>query len=521
MENTMQKSRKQRTSLRQFIPKTDAQKKGQFFTTHTDLHDQMYAFIQNQPDIILEPSVGRGDLVIAMTQRYTSDSKPVPSFVMFEIDSTVPRLPELDSILERDKGKSCPSILAYSDFIDSPDDDVKYTTIIGNPPYVRITSAQNKLRQKKQGTSNTECNLYLLFIRKCVSLLCPGGELIFIVPSDFFHRTWSAKVITDLLLAGRFTDIFRPESDRLFGEAGIDVIIFRYQLNGPTLEEGLAPSGSMVGTKNDSRERDLGDLGWEGERSSTWGPLGPWAPDLNKKIMYNNEERQLVRRGDHISFQPIQQKVSVHEIGDIFNVGVGLASGRESILRNEELGNLRILNGQNRWNRYIFIDPVYTDPLCNIGDDTQRNQQLNQKGWEGLRPSLWVDLQSTPTKVQEYLIEHKEQLISRKFRRFGEDNWYEWEAARNSIVIIERAGQPCVYVYMMRRNGDIAFSGKVECYGAQLIMLVPKCPVSFEADMALCNATANFMNSETFRAAYTFSGRFCISQRQLTSAPSN
>ena len=37
---------------------------GQYFTTNKELKSKVYEFIKNEPLIILEPSIGQGDLVI-------------------------------------------------------------------------------------------------------------------------------------------------------------------------------------------------------------------------------------------------------------------------------------------------------------------------------------------------------------------------------------------------------------------------------------------------------------------------
>ena len=41
---------------------------GQYFTKNVDLQKKVYEFIYNNPETILEPSVGRGDLVKYITK---------------------------------------------------------------------------------------------------------------------------------------------------------------------------------------------------------------------------------------------------------------------------------------------------------------------------------------------------------------------------------------------------------------------------------------------------------------------
>ena len=90
-----------------------------------------------------------------------------------------------------------------------------YKTIIGNPPYVRT----------KKG------NLYIDFTEKCYNLLEDNGELIFIVPSDFLKLTSASKLLNVMMTNGTFTHIFHPHNEKMFENASIDVIVFRYCKN--------------------------------------------------------------------------------------------------------------------------------------------------------------------------------------------------------------------------------------------------------------------------------------------------
>ena len=69
-------------------------------------------------------------------------------------------------------------------------DDEAFATIIGNPPYVRYQDISPGTRRLARGTVlDKRANLYLFFIEKCLRLLEPGGELIFITPRDFLKAT--------------------------------------------------------------------------------------------------------------------------------------------------------------------------------------------------------------------------------------------------------------------------------------------------------------------------------------------
>ena len=90
-----------------------------------------------------------------------------------------------------------------------------YKTIVGNPPYIRT----------KKG------NLYIDFAEKCYNLLDDNGELIFIVPSDFFKLTSASKLLNVMMKNGTFTHIFHNHNEKMFENASIDVIVFRYCKN--------------------------------------------------------------------------------------------------------------------------------------------------------------------------------------------------------------------------------------------------------------------------------------------------
>ena len=141
-------------------------KLGQYYTTDIKLKNKILEFILNNPINILEPSIGRGDLV-----HYISNERTNITFDMYEIDETIELLDTID------KNK-----IIYGDFLKQS--IIKtYKTIIGNPPYIRT----------KKG------NIYIDFIEKCYNLLDKNGELIFIVPSDFFKLTSASKLLNIMI----------------------------------------------------------------------------------------------------------------------------------------------------------------------------------------------------------------------------------------------------------------------------------------------------------------------------------
>ena len=369
---------------------------GQYFTTNEELKKKVLEFVMNNPDIILEPSVGQGDLVQII---YKNNNKI--HFDMYEIDTKIKMLDDV------------PKNVIYGDFIQQ-DVKKKYKTIVGNPPFVKTTSG----------------NLYIDFIEKCYKLLENNGEVIFIIPSDFFKLTSASKLLNIMITNGTFTHIYHPHKENLFENASIDVIVFRY-------------------CKNSS---------------------------LKKQVLYNNIPLYIINNEGLITFNK-NENISSASFKDYFDIYVGLVSGKEKVYKNKELGNIEVLNGENKTDKYIYIEEF----PCN-------NQKINK-----------------------YLMLYKNDLISRKIKSFNEKNWFEWGAPRNIKSIKKNLGKECIYIHNLTRKQKVAFKGKVNYFGGGLIILIPKQKINLDNIIS-------YLNSDDFKDNFKFSGRFKIGHRQISNS---
>lgn len=290
----------------------------------------------------------------------------------------------------------------------------KYTTIVCNPPYIKT----------KKG------NLYLDFIKKCYDLLEYDGEMVFIVPSDIFKLTSASKLLNDMMIHGTFTHIFHANDENMFENASIDVIIFRY-------------------CKNDV---------------------------IPKRVLYNDTLLYVINSDGMITF--MEEEIETNMMfKDYFDIFVGFVSGKESVYKNEELGTMPVLNGENKVDKYICISQF----PCSV------------------------------PAINEHLLKHKEELISRQIRSFNESNWFEWGAMRNVSSILQHYGKDCIYLYNLTRSSKVAFIDKVQYFGGTLIMLVPK----RECDLS---RIVLYLNSNTFKNNFMFSGRFKIGHRGISNS---
>ena len=341
--------------------------------------------------------MGRGDLVV-----FIEDKLPNITFDMYEIDNTI-------NLLEMKQREN----IMYTDFIKCPIGK-KYKTIVGNPPFVRTKTG----------------NLYIDFIAKCYNLLYENGELIFIVPSDFLKLTCASKLLNEMMTYGTITNIFHPHNEKLFENATIDVIVFRYCKNA----------------------------------------------NIDKLCVYNDNPLYVTNSDGLITFG---KKENIHNamFKDYFDIYVGIVSGKDEVYKNEEFGNIEVLNGEGNCEKYIYIE----------------------------------EYPCTNARINEHLLKHKNELINRGIRNFNDNNWFKWGAPRNIKTIDKIIGKGCIYIYTMTRKSNVSFLGNITYFGGSLLMLTPK----KKCDLTGINS---YINSDTFKTNFMFSGRFKIGHRTLSNS---
>jgi adenine-specific DNA-methyltransferase len=245
---------------------------GQYFTVNEILQQRVFDFVKHKGQRLLEPSFGAGHLL----QKFKAYDANYP-MVCFELDETIKPVVIFNNH----------QLIFYGDFTQQTALPL-FPTIIGNPPFVKQTAG----------------NLYIQFIEQCYSLLADGGELIFIVPSDFMKMTRAASIITTMKQHGAFTDFYFPHDERLFNGASIDVVVFRY-------EKGATTRFAHV----------------------------------NEKRMYCQVTNGILTFSESESVgRPLSER---------FDIYVGLVSGKEKVYK-VPIGNIQVLNDIGTLDKYIF-----------------------------------------------------------------------------------------------------------------------------------------------------------------------
>lgn len=217
----------------------------------------------------MEPSCGDGAI-----------SSKVDGIFAIEFDSSV-----------------CPFYAHNMDFFDY-DTSHKYSSILGNPPYVKYNYINESTKSKLDyRLFDNRSNLYLFFIEKCIRHLEEHGELIFIVPRDFLKSTSSRRLNEFIYNSGTITNIVDYGDMVLFKGFSPNCIIFRFEKN-----------------------------------------------NFSRKTLYEDVVRnETIERNFHFSNGQlffISSKKYTVSFKDLFFVKVGGVSGADEIYRNDEYGNM-------------------------------------------------------------------------------------------------------------------------------------------------------------------------------------
>lgn len=181
--------------------------KGQYFTYNPTLQLDVFRLCKNTGRR-LEPSAGIG----LLSKYFKQHNKNVD--VAIEVDGS---LPFQDDVV-------------IMNFFNYPITN-KFDTIFGNPPFVKYRDIEHKEDIKSDHTS---LNLYMYFIEKSFHHLNSGGEIVFIIPREFFTSTRANKIRKMLYDNGTITHIIDYSERKLFIDAAPYVVIIRYEKDNHT-----------------------------------------------------------------------------------------------------------------------------------------------------------------------------------------------------------------------------------------------------------------------------------------------
>ncbi|ELY7008732.1 class I SAM-dependent methyltransferase [Campylobacter jejuni] len=155
----------------------------------------------------------------------------------------------------------------------------------------------------------------------------------------------------------------------------------------------------------------------------------------------------------------------------LFFVKVGAVSGADQIFTNEKFGNMEF--------------------VCSSTKKTKKTKKM---------------IYGIYGKTCKYLIQNKEILLTRKIKKFNENNWWQWGRDYYKSDL-ER-----IYVNTKTRNKNPFFINDCKAYDGSILAIFPK----FKCDKKLLQEICDKLNEIDWEElGFVCDGRFLFSQRSL------
>lgn len=275
---------------------------GQYFTENELLLDQLFRLKRNN-GLVLEPSSGRGHIVKFL------EGRGISNIVSIEVDFSLQVVSNLKPII--------------MDFFDYSVNN-KFKSIVGNPPFVKYKYFTQDLIFKLDLTSKLKsCNLFYYFIEKCFWHLDEGGEIILIIPREFFNSTRAGGLRRLLYENGTITDVIDYEEKTFFKNAAPSIVIIRYEKDNHSHITNYV-IGNVAHTRSEQIYNDA-------------------------FIFVRDVATKKIR------------------LGDVFDVKVGLVSGLNEVFEHNSVFSIPIICSDYcktfKKRRFIFVDNVGIDAV--------------------------------------------------------------------------------------------------------------------------------------------------------------
>jgi adenine-specific DNA-methyltransferase len=365
----------------------------------------MLSLITKASGHALEPSAGNGDLV-----------RLLEAHGGFQIEAV-----ELD--VQQVNRSRTPFI--YQDFFsfaqEAETQGKTYELILANPPFVpwaEVLPATRAVAASVKESYSDKVNLAVLFMDRCLDLLSMNGEMIFIVPKEWFFATGAAPLRRKLLTGGFFSHLIDCGEEKLFPSAQIpSLLIFRWV-----------------------------------KRVTTTPSDCQYAPDL-KTAMVGDYQRRLFTVTAGGLFVLLEPKLASEvatwgTLGEQYLAKVGLVTGLRQI--------------------FTLSDEVEIEP-----EAVQYQADTSGRRSRFLNANHFVHFETIPPQAAGYLLAHKERLLARRIIKFDQTNWWKFGAVRNQKLM--DSDTPRFYVHGKTRSSRPAFVGQPgEAFTGSLLGLFQK-----------------------------------------------
>jgi adenine-specific DNA-methyltransferase len=281
----------------------------------------------------------------------------------------------------------------------------KFDIIIGNPPYITNDNLNIDIKNKiKELTGSGEGNIYYSFIIQSILNLNNNGELIYILPYDFFYNTYAKKLRQFMIDNGSFEYIIDLSELNIFKNASPDTIIFKWIKN--------INNNKIKVYKNINKtkyEDSIKFLNLILESSTT-----------NNYFSYLEIEQ--FRNSDIWNLTNLKKYYKNIKLNSISKTNVGIVSGNEDFFNiNEDFFNILNIKERKLIKNFIKSKNIFDYVVNNI----ENNKYIFYKNEEF---SNIDDFNEFPN-IKNYLLNNRDELEKRYIS--GNKKWFHYSAIRN------------------------------------------------------------------------------------------
>ncbi|MCS6871754.1 MAG: Eco57I restriction-modification methylase domain-containing protein [Anaerolineae bacterium] len=314
-----------------------------------------------------------------------------------------------------------------------------FDAVIGNPPYIRIQALQafapHELAYYKhayQSAGYGNCDIYVIFVEKGLSLLKPQGALGFILPHKFFNAKYGEPLRATLAAGKHVRHVVHFGDQQVFkGATTYTCLLFLSKQPQPTFTV--------------ERVSDLS--AWRAEGAAQRGTLR--ADSLSAKEWHLN-----VGAATALFERLKAMPVKLGNVADVF-VGLQTSADRVFTLKQadvvSEAGYVAVEDRAGRiWHlergilKPLLYETYFTTfqtPTCKhwlIFPYTDEGQLIDQRTLEHLYPNVW-----------QYLKQHEQILRNREGGKWSHERWYAFGRNQNLTQMVK----PKLIVQVVSKRG--------------------------------------------------------------------